>query len=85
MMPGFSLNWRRTSSTTSPPARPTDSIESATNRNTIMPPISRPTSTSGCEMSKPCRTSPSLLASSRNSSTNAANSTRAASTAEPMA
>ena len=85
MMPGFSLNWRRTSSTTSPPARPTDSIEKATNRNTIIPPISRPMSTSGWEMSKPWSVTPSLAASSRSSSTKAANSTSAASTAEPIA
>ena len=32
MIPGFSRNWRRTSSTTAPPARPTASIESAANR-----------------------------------------------------
>ena len=47
MIPGFSRNWRRTSSTTAPPARPTASIESEANRQTIRPPISRPTSTSG--------------------------------------
>ena len=32
MIPGFSRNWRRTSSTTAPPARPTASIDSAANR-----------------------------------------------------
>jgi len=32
MIPGFSWNWRRTSSTTWPPARPTASIASAANR-----------------------------------------------------
>ena len=47
MIPGFSRNWRRTSSTTAPPARPTASIESEANRQTIMPPRIRPISTGG--------------------------------------
>jgi hypothetical protein len=85
MIPGFSRNCRRTSSTTPPPARPTDSIERAAKRYTIMPPIRRPISTSGCEMSNEASVSPSLVASSRSSSMNAANRTSAASTADPIA
>ena len=50
-----------------------------------MPPISRPISTSGWEMSKRDDPCPLLAASSRSSSTKAANSTSAASTAEPIA
>ena len=50
-----------------------------------MPPIRSPISTSGCEMSKPSSVFPSAAASSRSSSMNAANSTSAASTAEPIA
>src|SRR5919106_345756 len=47
MIPGRSRNWRRTSSTTWPPARPTASIASAANKQTIIPPMIRPISTSG--------------------------------------
>ena len=47
MIPGFSRNCRRTSSTTAWPARPTASIESAANSVTIMPPMIRPMRTSG--------------------------------------
>ena len=42
MIPGCSRNWRRTSSTTSPPTRPTACIASEANRNGIRPPIKRP-------------------------------------------
>ena len=52
MIPGFSRNWRRTSSTTPPPARPTDSIARAANRYTIIPPSSRPISTGGSPIPK---------------------------------
>ena len=47
MMPGCSRNWRRTSSTTAPPARPTASIDSEANRQTIRPPSSSPIRTGG--------------------------------------
>src|SRR5437868_2087759 len=52
MIPGFSRNWRRTSSTTAPPARPTASMESAANRQTIRPPTMRPMRTAGLSMPK---------------------------------
>ena len=42
MIPGFSRNWRRTSSTTSPPTRPTACIASEAKRNGIRPPMKRP-------------------------------------------
>ena len=42
MIPGFSRNWRRTSSTTSPPTRPTACIASDAKRNGIRPPMKRP-------------------------------------------
>ena len=42
MMPGISRNWRRTSSTTEPAARPTASIAIAPNRKGIRPPMNRP-------------------------------------------
>ncbi len=42
MMPGISLNWRRTSITTAPAARPTASIAMAPNRYGTMPPMNRP-------------------------------------------
>ena len=51
MIPGFSRNCRRTSSTTARPARPTASIERAANSVTIMPPMIRPISTSGLSSS----------------------------------
>ena len=47
MIPGFSRNWRRTSSTTWPPALPTASIENAAKRNGIMPPMKSPITTNG--------------------------------------
>src|SRR3954453_3871301 len=47
MMPGISLNWRRTSETTAPAARPTALIARPENMNTTAAPISRPTSTLG--------------------------------------
>ena len=86
MMPGFSRNWRRTSSTTAPPARPTASIESAANRQTIMPPISRPISTSASSSRKAIAACGLSTCSSASSSIlKAANSTSAASAAEPIA
>ena len=81
MIPGCSRNWRRTSSTTAPPARPTASIESDANRQTIRPPISRPIRTSGSSIAN----STGLPSSSWSSILNAANSTSAASAAEPIA
>ena len=80
MIPGFSRNWRRTSSTTAPPARPTASIANDTNRYTIMPPISSPISTAGLPSAKF-----SILPLSASSRSNALNSTSAASAAEPIA
>ena len=47
MIPGWSRNWFRTSTTTCEAARPTARIASEENRNATAPPISRPTSTSG--------------------------------------
>ena len=85
MIPGFSRNWRRTSSTTAPPARPTASIDSEANRQTIRPPISRPISTSGSLMRNAIGRLSSLASSALSSIWNAANSTSAASAAEPIA
>ena len=45
MMPGISLNCRRTSTTTAPAARPTASIAIAPKRYGINPPRNRPTIT----------------------------------------
>ena len=47
MIPGSSRNWRRTSSTTSPPTRPTAVIASEAKRNGIIPPTKRPAITHG--------------------------------------
>ena len=47
IMPLISRNWRRTSSTTAPAARPTASIAMAANRNGIKPPINNPIMTIG--------------------------------------
>ena len=47
MIPGFSRNCRRTSSTTALPAWPTAAMQKEANRNGIAPPISRPTTTYG--------------------------------------
>ena len=80
MIPGFSRNWRRTSSTTAPPARPTASIASDANRYTIRPPIRRPISTAGFPIAK-FATEPR----SSNSRWNALNKTSAARAAEPIA
>ena len=52
MMPGISLNWRRTSITTAPAARPTASIAIAPKRNGTMPPMKRPMITMWLERSK---------------------------------
>ena len=81
MIPGCSRNWRRTSSTTAPPARPTASIDSEANRQTIRPPRISPISTGGSLM--PNEIAWPILASS--SFWKPANSTTAASTAEPIA
>ncbi len=77
-MPGSSLNWRRTSTTTALPARPTDSISSAPNRYGRAAPMSRPISTLGFDRSN----TRSAAGSSRK---NEANSTSAAGPAEPIA
>src|SRR3954453_5615481 len=81
MIPGFSRNWRRTSSTTAPPARPAASIDKAANRQTIRPPSSRPMRTAGSLMAKSTGWPSSLVSSAWKP----ANSTTAATTAEPMA
>ena len=47
MMPLMSRNWRRTSSTTAPAARPTASIAMAANKNGIKPPMNKPIITIG--------------------------------------
>ena len=47
MIPGISRNWRRTSNTTAPAARPTALIARPENRKTTAAPRSTPTSTSG--------------------------------------
>ena len=52
MMPGISLNWRRTSSTTEPAARPTASIAMAPKRYGTRPPMKRPMITMWLERSK---------------------------------
>ena len=52
MIPGCSRNWRRTSSTTSPPTRPTACIASDANRNGIRPPMKRPAITHASERSR---------------------------------
>src|SRR3989344_2361171 len=49
MMPAISLNWRRTSTTTEPAARPTASMPMAPNRYGTMPPMNRPMITAGSE------------------------------------
>ena len=80
MIPGCSRNWRRTSSTTSPPTRPTACMASDANRNGISPPIRRPAITqasfSAKNVGRPCWASPSEYEPKR---------TRAASAAEPIA
>src|SRR6202000_2765595 len=58
MMPGFSLNWRRTSATTASAARPTAVIDRPPNRKGSRPPNSRPTTTKGVEGSKAPRPTP---------------------------
>ena len=80
MIPGFSRNWRRTSSTTSPPTRPTACIASEAKRNGIRPPMKRPAITQASSRLKtagrPSSASPVVYESKR---------TSAASAAEPIA
>ena len=45
MMPGICRNWRRTSSTTAPPARPTAIMPMAPNRKGSSPPTNSPITT----------------------------------------
>ena len=52
MMPAISLNWRRTSMTTAPAARPTASIAIAPNRYGIKPPRNKPMMTIRSDRSK---------------------------------
>ena len=47
MIPGFSRNWRRTSSTTMPAVRPTARMASDENKNATVPPRIRPMNTLG--------------------------------------
>src|ERR687895_2408811 len=47
MIPGISRNWRRTSSTTWPPTRPTACIAREAKRNGMRPPMKRPAITHG--------------------------------------
>ena len=69
MMPGSSRNWRRTSSTTSPPTRPTAVIASAAKRNGIMPPMKSPATTYGLSSENtvlmPASTRPRVYSSNR--------------------
>src|SRR5438105_1242397 len=60
MIPLISRNWRRTSWTTRPPARPTASIASDPNRKGRMPPKKRPTITRGSLRSQVHRPVPGL-------------------------
>ena len=56
MIPGISRNWRRTSNTTAPAARPTALIARPENRNTTAAPSSRPTRLAGsATLSTPSR------------------------------
>ena len=52
MMPLISRNWRRTSTTTAPAARPTASIAMAPNKYGINPPMNKPMMTIGLDKSK---------------------------------
>ncbi len=61
MMPGISRNWRRTSLTTEPAARPTASIASAPNRNGTSPPMNRPMMMLGSLRSKALTAIPSSV------------------------
>ena len=81
MIPGWSRNWFRTSTTTWDAARPTARIASEENRNGTEPPISRPTSTSGWSMRMPRKLNPAR----RSASSNEPNSEVAASTAVAIA
>ena len=58
MIPGISRNWRRTSMTTSPAARPTASIARDPKRNGMMPPSSKPAMTGGAVRSNVTETRP---------------------------
>ena len=54
MMPLISRNWRRTSTTTEPAARPTASIAIAPNRYGTRPPMNRPMITAGSDRLNAC-------------------------------
>ena len=82
MMPGWSRNWFRTSTTTCEAARPTARIASEENRNATEPPIRSPTSTFGWSTRTP--TNPSRPAR-RSASSNDPNSDVAAITAVAIA
>ena len=55
MMPGIAWNWRRTSSTIEPAARPTAFIVIAQKRNAAIPPMKRPPSSIGFMMFSCCQ------------------------------
>ena len=84
MIPGWSRNWFRTSTTTWDAARPTARIASEQNRNATEPPISRPTSTLG-RSTRIGNSIPSRPRASRTASANEPNSDVAAITAVAIA
>jgi hypothetical protein len=64
MIPGWSRNWFRTSTTTCIAARPTARIASEENRNATDPPRSSPTSTFGSAMLNACTSKPAARSAS---------------------
>ena len=66
MIPGWSRNWFRTSTTTCDAARPTARIASEQNRNATEPPISSPTSTLGSSTLIPVKSNPARRRASSN-------------------
>ena len=81
MMPGISLNWRRTSSTTRPPATLTAFIASEAKMKGSIAPMKRPSSTGVVRESKLTVRPPRRFRSSMN----VAKSTTAARPAEAIA
>ena len=80
MIPGISRNWRRTSSTTCPPTRPTACMASEAKRNGMRPPMKRPAITQESE-----RSNVGLMPSLESSEVKPSKRTRAARPAEPIA
>src|SRR4029453_9384814 len=64
MIPGWSRNWFRTSTTTCDAARPTSRIASDENRNATEPPISNPTRTLGSSTRIPSNGNPARRSAS---------------------